>query len=144
MSLFLNIYFYTVEFDEEDNAEHNVKDVEALVALNGFVNVVSSILAIEYGDECLVEWHVEYPVHEEDHVAEEAHHILRIVFAVLQEVVHIQQQRDYRQQVEDAEDHERPIEEWTTSVINGFDHSTVVAKLNDEVEEKLVLPFKFL
>lgn len=118
--------------------------MDALVALNRLVYIVCAILAVKDRYECFVEGHIKDPVHEEDHVTEEADNVLRVVFAVLQEIVHVQEEGNDRQQVEDAEDHKGPIKEGAPRVVDSLDHTAVVTQLDDEVQEKLVLPFKFL
>ena len=63
--------------------------MNALVAHDRRVYVVIAILTFEYRYEGLIEGHIEDPVHEKDHVAEETDYVLCVVFAVLEEVVHV-------------------------------------------------------
>ncbi len=66
--------------------------------------------------------------------------MLNIVLSVLEEVVHIDQQDSHGDQVEDAKEHERPIEKQGLGFVDSLKNSAVVADLNHEAKEELVSP----
>ena len=66
--------------------------------------------------------------------------MLNIVLSILEEVVHIDKQDSHGDQVEDAKEHECPIEKQGLGFVNSLKNSAVVADLNHIVKEELVSP----
>jgi hypothetical protein len=114
--------------------------VYALIAGYRGVQVVVSIAASQDRDECLVERHEEHPVQKKHHVSQKDHGILRIVPAVLEEEVHVEEEGYHGEKVKDAEYNKHPVEEDGPGVVNSANQSTVAAHLHYEAQEKLVLP----
>ncbi|TNV72350.1 hypothetical protein FGO68_gene8455 [Halteria grandinella] len=118
--------------------------MQPLEAFDRLVYVMVAIFAIKYRNKGFIEGHIEDPVHEQDHVSEQPHYVLRVVFAILQEIVHVKKEPNYSEQVKEAKDHEGPVEEGRARIVYGFDDSRIVAQLDDKVQEELIFPFKLI
>ena len=58
--------------------------------------------------------------------------------------MHVDEESDDRHQVQDREDDQSIEEKGRGAITDSFDQTGITAELNYEVQEKLVLPFKFL
>ena len=58
--------------------------------------------------------------------------------------MHIEEQTDDREQIQDCKDYQCIEKESGPAIRNSLDKSTVTAQLRYEIQKKLILPFKFL
>lgn len=58
--------------------------------------------------------------------------------------MHVNEESNDGQQVQNCEDNQGIVEKGRLAITNGLDQPGVATYLNYEVQEKLILPFKFL
>lgn len=108
--------------------------MKALEAGQWAIHVVGTIvIALDYRDEWLEERQVKDPVHKDDHDAQKLHHLLNVVLAVLQEVIHEKEQANHSHQVDHTEEHEGPVEEDRLWWVDSFYDSAVAAQVDDKI-----------
>ena len=73
--------------------------------------------------------------------AKEFDYSFDVVLAMGEEVVHVGEEQEHGGQVEEAKEHEAPVEDQGALEVDGFKHSTVVADVEHEGKEELISPF---